>query len=96
MGFAGTGEVFAEFAQRCDWIEVGSFHESIPIEGELKRRNFIHASSDSWQRSAARLQTWKEVGKNHSNDCCTKERNTGEPRYEKTVAQKFFGENDDG
>src|SRR6267378_1766308 len=25
-------EVFAEFAQRCDWIEVRSFHDSIPIE----------------------------------------------------------------
>ena len=24
MGFAGTGEVFAEFAHRCDRIEVGS------------------------------------------------------------------------
>jgi hypothetical protein len=47
-------------------------------------------------RSAARLETWKEVGTNHCNDCCSEERNTDEPRYEKAVAQKFFGKNDDG
>ena len=47
-------------------------------------------------RSAARIETWKEVGTNHCNDCCSEERNTDEPRYEKAVAQKFFGKNDDG
>jgi hypothetical protein len=51
-------------------------------------------SSDS--RSAARLETWKEAGKHHRNDCRAEKRNTDQPRDEKVAAQKFFGKNHDG
>ena len=87
----------ADGAQSRDSKAIRDTLQAFSLERITWQINFrLSGVTKSRERSAARLQARKEAGINHRKDSCTEETNTDEPRYEKAVAQKFFGKNDDG